>query len=464
LAGQNYFTISIATPTENIKSDEIEPTINDTNLMVEPVFSGLRFPSSMVFLGPDDILVLEKNKGTVQRIVNGAMLEKPVFEANVSSELERGMLGIAVSNNDNSDDPSIVMKPTYVFLYYTQANGSDIEGNTNREDTVSNRMYRYELDNSSSRLINPELLLDLPALPSRRHNGGAIVLGPDGNVYVPIGDVNGYLHFSKDEIRYQNIETVAQNIKDGKDPDGRSGILRVTEKGEDVKSSGSVLGDENLLSLYYAYGIRNSFGLDFDPVTGELWDTENGPTFGDEINLVEPGFNSGWEKVQGLWHVKVLENQTNDGRRGDRFSGNNEELVNINGKGKYSPPEFTWDKSVGVTALQFLDSDKLGEEYENDLFVGDFNNGYLYHFNLNKDRNQLILDRSLEDKVADNAEELEGLIFARGFGSITDVEVSPYDGYIYVLSVPQGSSNCSDNEPNNGNCGAIFRIIPDADK
>ena len=56
-----------------------------------------------------------------------------------------------------------------------------------------------------------------------------------------------------------------------------------------------------IISKYYAYGIRNSFGLDFDPITGKLWDTENGPTFGDEINLVEPGFNSGWNKIQGIW-------------------------------------------------------------------------------------------------------------------------------------------------------------------
>ena len=54
-----------------------------------------------------------------------------------------------------------------------------------------------------------------------------------------------------------------------------------------------ILGNTYPLNLYYAYGIRNSFGMDFDPVTGKLWDTENGPDYGDEINLVEPGFNSG---------------------------------------------------------------------------------------------------------------------------------------------------------------------------
>ena len=54
------------------------------------------------------------------------------------------------------------------------------------------------------------------------------------------------------------------------------------------------------LACHYAYGIRNSFGIDFDPITGTLWDTENGPICGDELNLVEPGFNSGWDKVQGM--------------------------------------------------------------------------------------------------------------------------------------------------------------------
>ena len=64
-----------------------------------------------------------------------------------------------------------------------------------------------------------------------------------------------------------------------------------------------ILGDKYPLDIYYAYGIRNSFGIDFDPVTGKLWDTENGPQFGDEINMVEPGFNSGSDRVYGIWEA-----------------------------------------------------------------------------------------------------------------------------------------------------------------
>lgn len=61
------------------------------------------------------------------------------------------------------------------------------------------------------------------------------------------------------------------------------------------------MGSKYPLDLYYSYGIWNSFGLAFDPVTRILWDTENGLIFGDEINLVDPGFNSGYNKIDGMW-------------------------------------------------------------------------------------------------------------------------------------------------------------------
>ena len=62
------------------------------------------------------------------------------------------------------------------------------------------------------------------------------------------------------------------------------------------------------------------------------------------------------------------------------------DLVSFGGRGKYHPPNFTWFRSIAPTAIKFLPSEKLGEQYQNDMFVGDIINGYLYHFKLNRQR------------------------------------------------------------------------------
>ncbi|HXV89460.1 MAG TPA: PQQ-dependent sugar dehydrogenase, partial [Nitrososphaeraceae archaeon] len=211
--------------------------------------------------------------------------------------------------------------------------------------------------------------------------------------------------------------------QNGSYPDGRSGILRVTQDGEVVGKG--ILGDSFPLNLYYAYGIRNSFGIDWDPITGNLWDSENGPHYGDEINLVELGFNSGWVGVQGIW-------KPNFDEKGE-LSLNPQGLVDFDGKGKYSSPEFMWIPPVAPTAIKFLNSDKLGTQYRNDIFVGDANTGSIYNFDLDEERTGLQLHDSLEDKIANNFRELTDVTFANGFGRITDMEIGP-DGYLYVLS------------------------------
>ena len=125
-------------------------------------------------------------------------------------------------------------------------------------------------------LVNETLLLDLPATPGPRYHGGPVAIGPDNNAYVVIGNVDHH-------------ETQAQNFEDGPAPDGTSGIIRTTQEGK-VADIPGVISDQVPLNLYYAYGMRQSFGMEFDPVTGNLWDTENGPNQYDELNLVEPGF------------------------------------------------------------------------------------------------------------------------------------------------------------------------------
>ena len=393
-------------------------SIRDSNLRVEPVVEGLEFPTTMAFLGPDDFLVLEKEKGTVQRIINGEMLPEPLLDVNVATSQERCMCGIAVSKD--------IPGHTYVYLYYTEAESADAEDISKGIDPLRNSLYRYELVNN--KLVNPKLLLDLPAIPGPRHNGGAITIGPDNNLYIPVGDVDG----SHKEL---DFETETQNYPDGVEPDGRSGILRITLDGEPV-INGGIIGDEFPLNLYYAYGVRNSFGISFDPITGNLWDTENGPGENDEINLVEPGFNSGWIQVQGM--SSILNNNEFSPENENGEDSASDGLVDFDGKGKYSDPEFVWSVTLGPTALIFLHSDKLGQQYQNDIFVGSIVTGNIYHFDLNQDRTQLVLTGELEDKIAETRETGEqDIIFGEGFAGISDLEVGP-DGNLYVVSLGQG--------------------------
>jgi glucose/arabinose dehydrogenase len=362
-------------------------------------------PTSMAFLGPNDILVLEKDTGLVKRIKNGVILSAPLLDVNVATSSERGMLGIDVKRRGSSTTQFDV------YLYYTLA--------SNGGDAIANRLSKYvlvidpRLGPAQGRMTAASTLLNLPVTPGPNHDGGKVVIGPDANVYTVIGDLNR--------------RTQAQNVETGAGPDGTGGVLRVTQDGSTVGSG--ILGSSSPLNKYFAYGVRNSFGLDFDPVSGKLWDSENGPGSNDEINLVDPGFNSGWIDLMGI--------------APSGFNFNN--LVNFGGKGKYSDPEFVWTQPVAPTAIEFLTSNKLGSAYQNDMFVGDFNKGRIYDFNLNSGRTAISLSGVLADKIANTDSETEQAIFGQGFAGVTDLKVGPGDGYLYVLSYSNG---------------AIYKILP----
>ncbi len=385
------------------------PRLEDPSLEIETVVSGLNKPTSMTFLGNNDILVTEKDTGTIKRIVNGNMIPENFLDVNVSNFYETGLLGIAAFkdiSNSNSSHVSYVM-----YVYYTETLEKD--GGI----PIGNKLYQYDLvrdtsNNTFFKFPKPVLLLDLPQNFNFRHVGGKILLDPKDNntLYLTVGD-------------YESSLTKANNNKDGLEAFGSGGILKITKN----ESAEGILGHTDPLDKYYAYGIRNSFGIAFDPLTGNLWDTENGPLFEDEINIVLPGFNSGWTKIMGLSDKSI------------NWSG----LVDFGGAGKYSDPEFVWNMTVAPTGIDFLDSSILGNKYQYDLFVAASNNGKLYHFDLSENRTALVLDGNLTDKVANTVVEDEPLVFGTSFYAPVDLKTGP-DGYLYILDYN----------------GFIYRIIP----
>jgi len=163
--------------------------------------------------------------------------------------------------------------------------------------------------------------------------------------------------------------------------------------------------------------------LDFDPISGFLWDSENGPTSFDELNLIRPGFNSGWEDIMGP-----------TSRTGQSTAG----LTSLGAAANYVDPRFSWLNPVAPTDVHFLRNSHLGAEYKSDMFVGTARTGAILHFDLSFSRKALALTGGLADTVADNTSnarlaEQESITFGIGFGTITDIITGP--GGMYVLSL-----------------------------
>ena len=309
-----------------------------------------------------------------------------------------------------------------VFLYVTES-GAQVEGIPSEGD-VRNRVYSYTWDGTA--LTSPQLLLDLPSGPGTNHQGGKLKIGSDNQLYVIVGEMQR--------------EGQLQNFQSGPAPDDTGVILRVNPA-DGSPSAGNPLSIEpaDPLSQYYAYGIRNSFGIDFDPVTGKLWDAENGEDVFDEINLIEPGFNSGWKQVMGPISANTGVSESN--------------LVNLPGS-YYADPVFSWAESRGVTDIEFFNSTAFGPSYEDGIFVGDITSGTLFYFEPNADRTGLNLlnDPLLSDLIADSDDEISSVTFGTGFTGITDIETGP-DGNLYILTFDRETEGL----------GSLYRVLPSAE-
>ena len=476
------------------------PVMLDPNLRVRTVVSGLNQPTSIAFLGVNDMLVLEKATGKVQRVVNG-VIQSTVLDLAVNGASERGLLGIALH-------PNFPANPG-VYLYWTCAAPSPPPENPffpTREhcddppvsgpDTAAilqvplrgNRVDRF-IWNGSTLTFDRNLIMlhafqndgapdppgqgDATQGPAGNHNGGVIRFGPDGKLYVIIGD-NGRRGW------LQNLENGPTPPTDddqfgGPEPDNAhltGVVLRLNDDGTApadnpfVPISGAVAAragveaGENIKKVF-AYGIRNSFGMAFDPISGALWIQMNGDDTFDEIERVDAGLNSGWVQIIGpaarIAEFKGIET-TFGGRNLQQLRWPPTNLAGTPAEARsrlfmlpgahYSDPAFSWRWAVAPAGIGFLRGRALGPQYEGDLFVGaarpTLENGYLFRFNLTGNRRKIgVDDPRLEDRVADNIAkfditESESLLAGRHFGIAPDVQTGP-NGHLFVVSLSNGA-------------------------
>ena len=377
-----------------------QPTMDDASLHVDTLVGGLDGPTGIVFLpNGRDALAIEKDTGRVRRISGNTLVSKSALDLSVANDSEQGLLGIALHPNFSANKQ--------VYLYYTAAAGDGGQATAHRIDR-----YRY----SKGRLIFDRRIKTLPADPGPNHDGGRIEFGPDGKLYAVIGDLNR--------------NGVTQNFAGAGDFSRTGAVLRLNADGSSPTDNpfykAPRAGRDRPQNDIFAYGVRNSFGLAFDPSNGYLWDTENGSNEYDEINQIFPGFNSGWQDVMGPAGP----------------GGSTNALARISKRAKYADPKFSWLDPVAPTDLVFA-SDFLGGAYDGDLLVGDLD-GRIYQFNLGPKRKRLILSGGLADGVADSDAERDSAVVGDGFGIITDLVMRP-DG-LYVVSLTHGT---------------LYRIQPD---
>lgn len=462
------------------------PTVSDSNLIVRQVIGGLEQPTSMAFLAANEFLVLEKASGRVKHVINGA-LAQIALDLAVNNSSERGLLGIALHPQFSTN--------RFVYLYWTctapmgastfqpSANTCPTAPATGADSSdivavplMGNRVDRFTWDGTALRFDRNIATLrsfqndHTNGVPRGNHNGGVIRFGGDGKLYVIIGD-NGRRGHLQNLVEGGKGEPNGDDLFGGPSPDNAhftGVILRLNDDGSAPADNpffneGASMAPEAHANIQkvFAYGVRNSFGMAFDPVSGDLWDEQNGDDTFDEINRVTAGSNLGWIQTMGPLarvaefrsiELTLAPRDLQQARWSPAEIANTPEaalskMVMYTGA-HYDDPEFSWRYAIAPAAIGFLRGNALGPEYANDLFVAASRttllDGYLLRLDLSADRHAVAsTDARLADKVADNAEkfsivESESLRFGSGFGVGTDVQTGP-NGNLYVVSLSNGA-------------------------
>lgn len=461
-------------------ADSIPLEVLDPSLQVSTVLnSGITQPIGIVFLGPNDFLVLEKASGQIKRAINGVLQAIPVLDLAVNSNSERGLLSLALH-------PNFPTTP-WVYVRWTESStGADIAtvldvpllgnrvdrflwgGSTLTFDRNIVRLRALQTDNTP---VPGQLAATANANPAGNNNGGPITFGPDGKLYIFTGDQGrrGWMQ----NLANGPFETApfVDDTFGGPAPDDAhlSGVvLRLDENGATPTDNpfyavGAAIGGEvgaNIQKVF-SYGHRNGFGMAFDPHGGDLWVTENGDDSFSELNRVEAGFNGGWIQLAGpqkrFFDFKDIEvNEFGMALQQVRFppirladepNDARESLFMLPGA-KYTDPELSWKYESGPAGTSFVRGSALGPAHEGTLWIGSSRSfqqvggtgGSLFRIKLSRNRKKVELsDPKLADRVADNLTkwdptESESLLIGRGFGTTPAIVQGP-DENLYVVSI-----------------------------
>lgn len=402
--------VAILTPAPSRAQTSLDPALS-----IHTVTTGLTRPVALDWLAEDDILVVERETARVRRVIGGVLQAASVYQHPVATE---DLLGIAVNS----------AMPPQVFLFVEDTTG-----------TAGNRVLRTDWNPATGQLENVQTLVGIvpSGLAGNADDGGKLLLGPPDDTQSPPTVGDGQLLYVVSGF----VQRTGQLRNDplGDPPDNAGVILRILQDGTaapgnpfapycSATTSTSCVSDPDCpageacltqVGLYWSYGLRNSFGIDIDPVTGELWDEENGENEYDEINRVVRGMNSGWTAVMGPMPTPTVPLFEMPG-----------------GAAVYRDPEYTWLAPTGPTGLAFPAGSSFGPAYEQSVLFADFNlPSQLYALPLDPARTAI----DLADRVAESQAELDAFAIATGFTSrVVATEFGP-DGHLYVVTYFDGT-------------------------
>ena len=269
-----------------------------------------KFPVAMAFAPDGRLFYNELRTGLVRVVENGVLRAEPFYDFTVAGQPETGLLGIAI-------DPDFANNG-YVYVFYTEAQDKKRDGDTNGPNKVVRLTERNGVG------TEPLELLELPS--GYIHNAGNLHFGPDGKLYVSLGNTD------KDGLS-----------QDLSSPAGK--ILRLNSDAS-IPEDNPFAGDAQKHGGVYAYGLRNSYDFTFHPVTKELYATENGPGDNDELNLIRGGQNYGWP-ASGPQNKPGL-----------------------------TDPILAFDKVIAPTGVEFYRGNAIGA-WQGDLFYCSYHGGEL---------------------------------------------------------------------------------------
>lgn len=319
----------------------IEPLPPDAK--IDLVVSHANNPVAMTFAPDGRWFFTERTTGLVEMVSGGSVA--PIFQVNPFYGAERGLIGIALDPNFTTNG--------YIYIYFTSNQSQPIDGR------LDNRVVRFTFHGGWGNAETLMLRVPLDSDYTEVHNGGNLHFGPDGKLYASIGDYDNPANAQSLAMLPGKIHRLNPTIPVSAPPDNP------------FYSNPAVTAKS-----IYAYGFRNPFDFDFDPVSRAIFAEDNGTSCDDEVNRVLPGYNYGWRP-----NYPPCEDSSP--------AGPNPVYNPI-------PPLINWNPSIAPTGVTFYRGDVI-PEWKNDLFVCHWKTGELHHFKLNAARTSITAHTIISD-------------------------------------------------------------------